>query len=260
MDDDHGGYSGAFSSETAHGILLLHHLGWVDHLLLHRLLLHGLLLHGHLLLVHHLGALRLHLLCLHLLCLHLLRLHWLHAWVVAIHDLLLRHLNRHTFQRVHVLRVHEVVLNDVVVHGRHAAVFDEILHREQIKALLLELLEVVLLLLRPEVALILRHVATKAARLGQLLLKGTLLGLGSGIRSNTLASEVVEHLTWDLLEGLLRQLHRIIRKVSKWHELHNIRGHLLSVDSGVERRFVGIKLFHRVEISGANTDNDNRER
>ena len=136
----------AFSSETAHGILLLHHLGWVDELLL----LHGLLLHGHLLLVHHLG-LHLGTLHLHLLCLHRLRLHrlhaWLHAWVVAVHDLLLRHLNRQTSQRVHVLRVHEVVLNDVVVHGRHTAVFNEILHREQIESLILELLEVVLLLL-----------------------------------------------------------------------------------------------------------------
>ena len=144
--------------------MLLHHLGWVDELLL----LHGLLLHGHLLLVHHRLALHLHLLCLHWLH---ARLHTrLHAWVVAVHDLLLRHLNRHTSQRVHVLRVHEVVLNDVVVHRRHPAVFDEILHREQIKALLLELLEVVLLLLRPEVALILWHVAAKAALLGQLLL------------------------------------------------------------------------------------------
>ena len=138
-------------SEAAHGLLLLDHLGWVDELWL--LLL---LLHGHLMLV-------LHLLLLHLLLLHLL---WLHARVVPVHNLLLLRLHGHALERIHVLWVHEVVLDDVVIHGWHATILDKVLHGKQIEALLLKLLQVLFLLLRPEVALVDRLVAAEATRLG----------------------------------------------------------------------------------------------
>ena len=124
------------------------HLGWIDELGLH---LHaGCLRHGHLVLV----LLRLH---------HLLLLH--HAWVVAVHDLLLLGLDGHASQRVDVLRIHVVLLDNVLVHRWHASILNEVLHSEQIKALLLEPLKELLLLEGPKVSLVLWHVASKAARL-----------------------------------------------------------------------------------------------
>ena len=93
----------------------------------------------------------------------------------------------------------------------------------------MQLLEVLFLLLRPEVALVDGLVSAKASRLRQLLLEGALLSLSSRVWSDTFTAEVVEHLAWDLLEGLLGQLHRVVSKVSKWHELHDIGGHLLLV-------------------------------
>lgn len=95
-----------YRSESAHSLLVLGYLSWVDQLLL---LLHHLLLlrHRHLVLV-----------------LHLLRLHGhlllggttSHVRGITVHDLLLLWLNWHALQRVHVLRVHEVVLDNVVIH------------------------------------------------------------------------------------------------------------------------------------------------
>ena len=119
---------------------MLGHLSWVDELLS----LHLLLRHRHLMLVLH----------LHLLL-------WLLAGrVVPVHDLLLLGLNQYSFQRIHVLRVHEVVLDDVIVHRRHPTVLDEVLHCKEIIAFLLQLHQVLLLLLRPEVTFVDGHIAT----------------------------------------------------------------------------------------------------
>ena len=215
------------------------HLGWIDELGLH---LHaGCLRHGHLVLV----LLRLH---------HLLLLH--HAWVVAVHDLLLLGLDGHASQRVDVLRIHVVLLDNVLVHRWHASILNEVLHSEQIKALLLEPLKELLLLEGPKVSLVLWHVASKTARLRQLLLKSAFLSLSRRVWSDTLPSEVVKHLTWDFLKGLLGELHRVVREVAERHELHDIRGHLLLVDLGVEGGLVSVELVHGGKVGGTYTDDD----
>ncbi len=81
-------------SSLVHGLLALR---WHSHLLLHhRLLLLWLLHHG----------------CIR---------------VVAVHDLLLLRLNRHSLKWVHILGVHKVVFNDVVIHRWKASCLKEVL-------------------------------------------------------------------------------------------------------------------------------------
>ena len=94
------------------------------------------------------------LLILHLLgLLHLLRvlLHHLSVGRVVVHDLLLRRLHRHAFEWVDVLRVHEVVLDDVFIDRGQALLLQEVLHAKQIETLLLQILKELLFFLGPEV-------------------------------------------------------------------------------------------------------------
>ena len=124
-------------------------------------------------------SLGLHLLHLHLLHLllvhhHLLGLHLLscaaHVRIVAVHDLLLGGWHDCALKWIDVMWASEVVLDQVVVEGWHASVLDEVLHSEEIETLLLELLQELLLLLRPVVHLVHGLVAAEGASLAQLLL------------------------------------------------------------------------------------------
>ena len=89
-----------FHYSEASGLLL--HI-WIDELLALRW--HGHLLLELLLLLHLLRLLLHHL---------LLRVH--HVWLVAVHDLLLLGLHHHSLQWVHILGIHEVVLDNVVIN------------------------------------------------------------------------------------------------------------------------------------------------
>ena len=100
---------------------------------------------------------------------------------------------------------------------------------EEVKALLLHLHEELFLSLGEVVLLIDGHLASHASRIGQLLLERSLLCLGGWIWHNTLSSEVVEHLAWDLLQSFLGKLHWVVLEVPEGHKLNNIRRHLLSV-------------------------------
>ena len=145
--------------------LLLGHLRLQERLSLGCLHCHllpegGLLLHHHLLLrLHHL-LLRLH---HHLL----LRLGPTSGGIVAVHDLLLLWLlHHHALKRVDVGRVLVLVHDQIVVHRGHTLLLDEVLHREQVQALLLHAHQELFLLLRPEVLLVDRHLAAHGSCLG----------------------------------------------------------------------------------------------
>ena len=106
------------------------------------------------------------LLILHLLgLLHLLRilLHHLGVGLVVVHDLLLLRLHGHAFERVDVLWVHEVFLDDVFIDRGQALLLQEILHAIQIETLMLQLLKELLLFLRPEVIFVHWLVASHAS-------------------------------------------------------------------------------------------------
>lgn len=215
--------------------------------------------HRHLLLVHRLllrGALVLHRILLHV---HLL-LHHLRVGVVVVVYLLWVHLllRRHQ-EGVHVLRVPEVVLDDEGVQRRIAVALGPVLGVEEADLagrLLVDLLQELILLVRPKVILILRVAAAHTTSLGELLLEGAALCLACGVRHDATSLEVVKHLAWDLFQSLLSEHHRIVLEVSERHKLHDIGSHLLPVALGVERDFVSVKLVHGAEISSAYTYDD----
>lgn len=219
-------------------LLLLHHnrvsLRWHGHLMLH--LLHLLLLGG-------LG---------------------LRPWIVIVHDGLLHLLLRlwHAKKWVHVLRIHQVIFDNIIVHRRHTELLNPTLTLEEVEALVLQILQESLLLLTPKVnlLLLLRVAGTHALLLLKLLGEGAFLSLSSRIRPYIASTEVVKHLAWNFLQSLLGQRHGVIGKLSERHELDNIGSHLLSVDLRVERSFVSVELVHSAEISIANTNDNDRKR
>ena len=140
-------------SESALLLVLRIYQHWLS-LGLHLLHLHLL----HLLLVHH-----------HLLGLHLLSCAT-HVWIVAVDHLLLGRWHNCSLKWIDVMWASEVVLDQVVVEGWHAAILDEVLHSEEIETLLLKTLQELLLLLGPVVHLVDGLVATEGTSLAQLLL------------------------------------------------------------------------------------------
>ena len=49
-------------------------------------------------------------------------------------------------------------------------------------------------------------------------------------------------------------------KIVEGDELHDIRGHVLAIGLRVERFVIAIKRLHRLEVSIADTDNDDGHR
>ena len=92
-------------------------------------MLHGLLWHHTRLLGHH-GVLWLQKLTT-----------WSHIlWLVVVHDGLDLRLLHHAFQRIDKGWIPEILSEDVLVHGPHSAVFNEVLHLKEVEALSLHLL------------------------------------------------------------------------------------------------------------------------
>jgi len=144
-----------------------------------------------------------------------------------------------------------VLFDDVVVETDHSVPLDPVLSVEKADGALgrlLEILKELLLLVREEVVLLLRHIATHATGLRKLLLELATLGLVGRVGYNITLPEVVEHLAWHFFKCLLRQHHRVVLKVSERHELDDIGSHLLAVTLRVERRLISIKLVHSAEI------------
>ena len=125
--------------------------------------------------------------------------------------------------------------------------------------LLVDVLQEIVLLARPEVILVLWVAAAHAASLRELLLEGAALSLARGVGHDAFSLKVVKHLSWHLLKRLLCKHHRVVLEVSERHKLHDIGRHLLSVALRVERDLVGVKLVHGAEIGGADAHDDDGE-
>ena len=93
-----------------------------------------------------------------------------HVRIVTIDHLLLGRRHDCALKWIDVMWASEVVLDQVVVEGWHAAILDEVLHSEEIETLLLKALQELLLLLGPVVHLVDRLVAAEGTSLAQLLL------------------------------------------------------------------------------------------
>ena len=181
------------------------------------------------------------------------------ARVLLLHGHLLR-LHHHGlgFEHVHVLRVVQVVDQVVELHLGQALGLEEVLALVQVEAHLRGLLQEGLLLLH-EVGghlALLAHGGTH----GQLLLDEAALLLSSGVRVDALLAHPVEKLPWHLHEGLLRQEVWVVLEVVEGHELHDISGHILTVCLRVEGLIIAIQRLHRLEVSIAHANDDNRER
>ena len=152
-------------------------------------------------------------------------------------------------ERVDVVRILDLILNDVFIKTDHTVPCVPILSTIQIDTrLLLELLEEFLLFLGPEVILLLWLLTTQAALLLELHLELAALLLISRVWNDALSSEVIEHLAWNLFESFLCQHHWVVLEVPEWHELDDIRSHLLTIALRVEGLLVGIELVHGAEV------------
>ena len=183
-----------------------------------------------------------------------------HCWlsIVSIVNLLLRLDLGYVFERVYVVRVHNVVSHEIIIERDHTLVLQEILHLEQIVSLLLHLHQVLFLLFSEKVSLVLGVLATKGSCLGQLLLESPLLGLSGGVGADSILPKEIKHLSWNFLESLFCKLHRIVCKVPEWNKLNDISCHLLFVILRVKRYLVCIQLIHSTEVSLPNTNDDDR--
>jgi len=187
------------------------------------------------------------------------------VWVVPVVHLLLgrgHHLSLHP-QRVHVRWVVQVLLQHVRVERVHALVLDVVLSREEVNALVLQLLQEFLFL--PLEELVLGHVVRvrvvvpHAVGLRQLLLKDLALGLCRWVWLDVLRPEETQKLVRNFGQGLLGQQHRVVHEFSEGYELHNVGSHVLVVLSAEQGHLVGIQLVHGREVSIPNTHNDDAE-
>lgn len=152
-------------------------------------------------------------------------------------------------KRIDVVRILDLVLNDVFIKTDHTVPCVPILSTIHIDTrLLLEFLEEFLLFLGPEVILLLWLFTTQTALLLELHLELAALLLISGVRNDAISPEVVKHLAWNLLESFLCQHHWVVLEVPEWHELNDISGHLLTIALRVEGLLIGIELVHGAEI------------
>ena len=76
------------------------------------------------------------------------------------------------------------------------------------------------------------------------------------MRVDAVLAHPVEELARHLHERLLRQQVRVVLEVVEGDELHDIRGHVLAVGLGVECFIIAIERLHRLEVSIADTNND----
>ena len=175
----------------------------------------------------------------------------LHHWLLRHHRLL------HPLQHVYVLWVIEVVHEVVQLHLRQALGLQEILDLVQIEAHLGGLLQEGLLLLEE----VLRDSAGLRTHRPhrKLLLDLPPLLFRPWVRVDAVLAHPVEKLARHLHERLFRQQVRVVLEVVEGDELHNVRGHVLAVGLGVECLIIAIERLHRLEVSIADTNNDDGE-
>ena len=178
--------------------------------------------------------------------------HWLlHHW------LLLRHHHLLHLQHVHVLWVIEVVHQVVQLHLGQALGLQEVLDLVQVKAHVGSLLQ--------EGLLLLEEVLRDGTSLGthwphrELLLDLPPLLFCPWMRVDAVLAHPIQELARHLHESLLRQQVWIVLEVVEGDELHDVRGHVLTVGLGVERFIIAIERLHGLEVSIANANNDDSE-
>ena len=170
----------------------------------------------------------------------------------------IRLLGKPILDGIHVLRVRQVVEENLGVLLMDALIFQEVLNLNQIHAHLDHLLDEGLFALREEVLLIL--VAPNGPLLRKLLLDALLAGLVGWIRHNALFLEEVEKLAWDLLESLLGELGWIVPVLTEWNELHDVSLHVLLVLLRVQRHLIRVQDVHTLEVIRADANDNDRDR
>ena len=169
-----------------------------------------------------------------------------------------RLLGKPILDRVHVMRVGQMVEKNLVVLLMDALVFQEVLHLYQVHAHLDHLLDKGLLALREEVLAIL--VAPDGPLLCKLLLDALLAGFVGWVWRDALFLEEVEKLAWDLLKRLLGELGWIVPELTEWNKLHDVSLHVLLVLLRVQRHLIRIQDVHTLEVIGADANDNNRDR
>ena len=158
---------------------------------------------------------------------------------------------------VDILRVIEVINQVIQLHLWQALALQEVLALVQIEAHIGSLLH--------EGFLLLNEVGGNGADLRpdwphrELLLDLASLLLRSRMWVDALLAHPVEQLSWHLHERLLRQQVRIVLEVVEGDKLHDVRSHVLAIRLRVECLIISIKRFHRLEVSIADTDNNDGE-
>ena len=159
---------------------------------------------------------------------------------------------------IHVLRVRQMVEENLGVLLMDALVFQEVLHLKQVHAHLDHLLGEGLLALREEVLAIL--VAPDGPLLRKLLLDALLAGFVGWVWCNALFLEEVEKLAWDLFESLLGELGWIVPELTEWNKLHDVSLHVLLVLLRVQRHLIRVQDVHTLEVIGADANDNDRDR
>ena len=177
----------------------------------------------------------------------------LHILLWLIHHLLLLLLdNLEHVPEVGLINSHPECLR---IHLEQALVLQEVLARIEVEAFTRQHLQESFFLVG-EVFWDLRMTGRASGSHRELVLHHASLVFCSSLGQDIVPSHKVKKLTGQFLKDLFREKVGVVSEVVEWHELNDIRSHILTISLRVKCFLICVELVHGLEISITDTDNN----